>query len=114
MADRLNLVQEEILKAMEQMSEKASYTEFVLAKKIRQNTGIEGKKKAGIGLEDLLIVIDVLAERNLFYSLHVNSVNDILIRKETAPVEISVEAKRRRRASEKSMSLFTPKDFTKK
>lgn len=111
MNNTLNPIQNEILKAIEQMSDKSSFTEFVLAKKIRQNAKIDGKKKAGIGLSDILAVLDILAEKNIFYSIHVNSVNDILLKKETEKTEISLDAKHRRNASEKSMSIFTSRDL---
>lgn len=109
---QLSPIQAEIEKALEQMSEKTSFTEFVLAKKIRENTKLDGKKKAGIALADLLAVLEELSQKNLFFSIHVNSVNDLLIKKEESAVEvISLDAKHRRQASEKSMSIFTSGDL---
>jgi len=109
--ENLTPVQQEIYKAMTQMSEKASFTGFVVAKKIRENTKFDGKKKAGLSLGDLLTVIDVLAGDGIFYSVHVNSVNECLIKKETEAKELPLEAKQRRQKSEKSMVIFTSGDF---
>lgn len=110
--ENLNPVQVEIYKAIKQMAEKATFTEFQLAKKIRENTKFEGKKKAGISLTDILEVVDVLNSEEIFYSIHVNSVNECLLKKETGIVELSLEAKQRRQKSEKSMEIFTSGDFS--
>ena len=104
-------IQEEIQKAIVQMSQKASFTEFQIIKKIRENTKFEGKKKAGIGLKDLMEVLELLKEQNIFYSIHVNSVNDCLLRKETEATELPLEAKQRRQKSEKSMEILTSGDI---
>lgn len=93
------------------MSEKTSFTEFILAKKVRENIKLDSKKKAGISLNDILTVTEELQNQNIFYSIHINSVNEILIKKENAPFEIPLEAKRRRQASEKSMSILTTGDL---
>lgn len=110
MKENLSPVQGEIYKAIEQMKEKSTFTEFVLAKKIRENAKITGKKKAGIGLSDLQIVLESLSEEKIFYSIHINSVNEILLKKEDSFVELPAEQKHRRQASEKSMSIFTNSD----
>ncbi|MBQ0003425.1 MAG: hypothetical protein KBT21_07785 [Treponema sp.] len=107
----LTPIQTEILKAFNQMSEKTSFTEFILAKKVRENIKLDSKKKAGISLNDILTVTEELQNQNIFYSIHINSVNEILIKKENAPFEIPLEAKRRRQASEKSMSILTTGDL---
>ena len=76
-------VEKEIATALEQMKEKSLITEAVLAKKIRENANIQGKNKAGICLKDLEVCIEYLAENNqLQFALHLNSANDILIKKE--------------------------------
>lgn len=105
-------IQEEIYKAIKQLSEKASFTEFQLAKKIRENTKFEGKKKAGISLADILEVVDTLNSEEIFFSIHVNSVNECLLKKENRIVELPLEAKQRRQKSEKSMEIFTSGDFS--
>lgn len=107
----LTPIQTEILKAFNQMPEKTSFTEFILAKKVRENIKLDSKKKAGISLNDILTVTEELQNQNIFYSIHINSVNEILIKKENAPFEIPLEAKRRRQASEKSMSILTTGDL---
>lgn len=109
--ETLSPVQREIYKAMTQMAEKASFTEFVVAKKIRENTKFDGKKKAGLSLGDILVVIDLLAADGIYYSVHINSVNECLLKKESEPKELPLEAKQRRQKSEKSMIIFTSGDF---
>ena len=110
--ENLTLVQSEIYKAIKQMSEKTSFTEFQLAKKIRENTKFDGKKKAGISLADILVVVEVLLKEDIFYSIHINSVNECLLKKENGFVELPLEAKQRRQKSEKSMVIFTSGDFS--
>ena len=78
----LTPIQKEIVTALEQMKEKSLITEANLAKKVRKNAKISGKNKAGITLKDLEICIEYLGENNqLLYALHLNSANDILIKK---------------------------------
>lgn len=108
----LSPVQEEIYKAISQMSEKASFTEFQIAKKIRENTKFDGKKKAGISLADLEASLLALAREEIFYSIHINSVNECLLRKEAVFCELALEARQRRQKSEKSMTIFTSSDFS--
>lgn len=107
----LTQIQTEIYKAIEQLSEKASFTEFILAKKVRENNKIDGKKKAGISLADLQVAVEALEEKQIFYSLHVNSVNEILIKKEESSSELDLDAKKRRQSSEKSMAILTSADL---
>lgn len=104
-------IQAEIEKALEQLSEKSTITEAILAKKIRENNKIEGKKKAGVGLNDLVAAVSTLEEKQIFYSIHITSVNEILLKKETESKELDIEAKRRRQSSEKSMSILTSGDL---
>lgn len=106
-------IQLEIQKAILQLSEKTSYTEFILAKKIRENINLTGKKKAGIALADLEAAISLLEQTSdLHFSLHVNSANDILIEKTSESVPLTAEARKRRLASEKSMSVFSNGDVS--
>ena len=64
------------------MKEKSLITEANLAKKVRENAKISGKNKAGISLKDLEVCIEYLGEnKELPYALHLNSANDILIKK---------------------------------
>lgn len=115
MNNSLNQIQNEILKALIQLGNKSTYSEFILAKKIRENAKIEGKKKAGIGLSDLEKVLSVIEEtEQIYYSLHLNSANDILIEKSTISTPLSSDARKRRQSSEKSMEIFTNSDFTSK
>ncbi len=111
----LTPIQKEIVTALEQMKEKSLITEANLAKKIRENAKISGKNKAGICLKDLEVCIEYLGENNqLPYALHLNSANDILIKKEESWKLLEGDAKKRRQSSEKSISVLTNGDLRQK
>lgn len=111
----LTPIQKEITTALEQMKEKSLITEAVLAKKIRENAKIQGKNKAGVCLKDLEVCIEYLAENNqLQLALHLNSANDILIKKEETWKLLESDAKKRRQSSEKSISVLTNGDLRQK
>ena len=111
----LTPIQKEIVTALEQMKEKSIITEANLAKKVRENAKISGKNKAGICLKDLEVCIEYLGENNqLPYALHLNSANDILIKKEDVWKLLDGDAKKRRQSSEKSISVLTNGDLRKK
>ena len=137
--NELTPIQKEIVTALEQMKEKSMVTEANLAKKIRENAKISGKNKAGICLKDLEVCIEYLGENNgLPYALHLNSANDILIKKvgsdgeygkmlqgslvseassscaENAWKLLDGDAKKRRQSSEKSISVLTNGDLRQK
>ena len=108
----LDLIQKEIATALEQLKEKSLITEAVLAKKVRENAKIQGKNKAGICLKDLEACVEFLAEnKQLYFSLHVNSANDILIKKEDSHKPMDSDSKKRRQSSEKSISILTNGDL---
>ena len=116
---QLTPIQKEIVTALEQMKEKSLITEANLAKKVRENAKISGKNKAGICLKDLEVCIEYLGEnRELPYALHLNSANDILIKKVGHDESLSGcaerewkllegEAKKRRQSSERAISVLT-------
>lgn len=131
----MNELQNLIVQAVEAMGEKQNYTETVLAKKIREITKYDGKKHAGIPLQELESALICVAEKsNGRFAIHVNQANMILIERkksgETAPEEndsadsadaasvdesavtLSPDARKRRLASEKSQVLFTNGDFS--
>ena len=111
----LTPIQKEIVTALEQMKEKSLITEANLAKKVRENAKISGKNKAGICLKDLEVSIEYLGEnRELPYALHLNSANDILIKKEESWKLLDGDAKKRRQSSEKSISVLTNGDLRQK
>lgn len=122
----LTPIQKEIVTALEQMKEKSLITEANLAKKVRENAKISGKNKAGICLKDLEVCIEYLGEnKELLYSLHLNSANDILIKKVGSDESLSScaerewklldgDAKKRRQSSEKSISVLTNGDLRQK
>lgn len=113
--NELTPIQKEIVTALEQMKEKSLITEANLAKKVRENAKIQGKNKAGICLKDLEVCIEYLAENNqLQLALHLNSANDILIKKEESWKLLESDAKKRRQSSEKSISLLTNGDLRQK
>lgn len=122
----LTPIQKEIVTALEQMKKKSLITEANLAKKVRENAKISGKNKAGICLKDLEVCIEYLGENNgLPYALHLNSANDILIKKVGSDGSLSScaerdwklldgDAKKRRQSSEKSISVLTNGDLRQK
>ena len=113
--NELTPIQKEIVTALEQMKEKSLITEANLAKKVRENAKISGKNKAGICLKDLEVCIEYLGENNqLPYALHLNSANDILIKKEESWKLLDGDAKKRRQSSEKSISVLTNSDLRQK
>ena len=107
----LTPIQKEIVAALEQMKEKSLITEAVLAKKVRENAKIQGKNKAGISLKDLDSCIEFLAEKEVPFALHLNSANDILIKREDTYKLLEADAKKRRQSSEKSISVLTDGDL---
>ena len=101
--------------ALEQLKEKSLITEAILAKKIRENAKIQGKNKAGLCLKDLEICLEHLSQNNqLNFALHLNSANDILIKKEENFKLLESDAKKRRQSSEKSISVLTNSDLQNK
>ena len=111
----LTPIQKEIVTALEQMKEKSLITEANLAKKVRENAKISGKNKAGICLKDLEVCIEYLGENKaLLYALHLNSANDILIKREDSWKLLDGDAKKRRQSSEKSISVLTNGDLRQK
>jgi len=101
--------------ALEQLKEKSLITEAILAKKIRENSKIQGKNKAGLCLKDLELCLEHLSQNNqLNFALHLNSANDILIKKEEKFKLLESDAKKRRQSSEKSISVLTNSDLQNK
>lgn len=113
--NELTPIQKEIVLALEQLKEKSLITEAILAKKIRENAKIQGKNKAGLCLKDLEICLEHLSQNNqLNFALHLNSANDILIKKEENFKLLDNDAKKRRQSSEKSISVLTNSDLQNK
>ncbi len=107
----MNQIQQEIAKALVQLSEKNMVTEVVVAKKIRENIKFEGKSKAGLCFQDIEeAVINIEENNNLHYAVHLNSANDILIKQAEKAAGLDADARKRRLASEKSMSVLTNGD----
>ena len=110
----MNQIQEEIATALIQLSEKSLITEAVVAKKIRENIKLQGKQKAGLVFTDIEAAIKYIEENNnLHFALHLNSANDILIKQAAAAAGLEGDARKRRLASEKSMSVLTNGDVKK-
>lgn len=111
----LSPIQTEIVKALEKIGEKSRFSEAILAKKIRENAKIDGKKNAGISLNDLEKALSYFEDNNLaFYSVIMNSANDLLIEKSVESSPLSEEARSRRLRSEKSRVIFTNSDLNSK
>ena len=107
----MNQIQQEIAKALVQLSEKSLITEAVAAKKIRENLKFEGKSKAGLCFQDIEAAIFYIEENNtLHYAVHLNSANDILIKQSEAATGLDADSRKRRLQSEKSMSVLTNGD----
>ena len=110
----MNQIQEEIATALIQLSEKSLITEAVVAKKIRENIKLQGKQKAGLVFTDIEAAINYIEKNNnLHFALHLNSANDILIKQAAAAAGLEGDARKRRLASEKSMSVLTNGDVKK-
>ena len=110
----MNQIQEEIAKAILQLSEKSLITEALVAKKIRDNIKLQGKQKAGLVFTDIEAAISYIEENNnLHFALHLNSANDILIKQADSATGLEGDARKRRLASEKSMSVLTNGDVKK-
>lgn len=111
----LTLIQKEIVFELEYLKEKSLITEKFLAKKVREHAKIQGKSKAGICLNDLEICLGYLSEqKQLNFSIHLNSANDIFIKKDDFCKFLENDAKKRRLSSEKSMSVLTSGDLREK
>lgn len=111
----LTAIQDEIQKVLFKLGEHSRFSEAVLAKKIREECKIEGKKKAGIALADIEAAAAFLEEtQGLHYSFILNSANDILIEKTEETRFLAGEPRQRRLKSEKSRQVFTSFDVTAK
>ena len=107
----MNQIQQEIAKAIVQLSEKNLITEAAVAKKIRENLKFNGKPKAGLCFQDIEEAILYIEENNnLHYAVHLNSANDLLIKQSEKAEGLTPDARKRRLASEKSMSVLTNGD----
>lgn len=131
----MNQLQEEIAKALVQLSEKSLITEAVLAKKIRENIKFDGKNKAGFAFRDVEEAIYFIEKNTrdddkelhgksqselnfgghfgLHFALHLNSANDLLIKQADSADGLDSDARKRRLASEKAMSILTNGDVKK-
>ena len=108
----LTPLQSQIQAALKNIGERTRFSEAILAKKIREQCKIEGKKKAGIALLDLEKAASYLEEtENIHFSFMLNSANDLLVEKTETSRLLEGEARQRRLKSEKSMSLFTNSDL---
>ena len=93
----MNLIQDEIAKALVQLSEKSLITEAVVAKKIRENLKLEGKNKAGLCFTDIEEAVMYIEENNnLHFAVHLNSANDILIKQSEKAAGLEGDARKRR------------------
>ncbi|MBQ4237604.1 MAG: hypothetical protein II716_12320 [Treponema sp.] len=107
----MNFIQEEISKALVQLSEKSILTEAIIAKKIRENINLSGKNKAGLSFRDVEEAVYYIEENNsLHYALHLNSANDLLLKPSESACGLDGDARKRRLSSEKSRTLLTNAD----
>lgn len=111
----MNKLQTAIADALVKIGPRQSpYGDSILLKEIRSACNIQNKKNATVRVEDLEAAVQFLAENGQgFWSLKLDSVNNILIKKvegENA-LYLSAEDKRNRQRSEKSMTLLTEADL---
>ena len=107
----LKPLQIRIQAVLKSIGERTRFSEAILAKKIREQCKIEGKKKAGIALLDLEKAASFLEEtENTHFSFMLNSANDLIVEKTETPRLLEGDARQRRLKSEKSMSLITNSD----
>lgn len=105
-------IQEEIEKALIQLSEKNLITEANIAKKIRDNNKLSGKNKAGLAFQDIEEVLFLVEEENnIHFEMHLNSANDILLKSAQKSSALDPDARKRRQACEKSMEILTSADI---
>ncbi len=108
----LTPLQNQIQAALKNIGERTRFSEAILAKKIREQCKIEGKKKAGIALLDLEKAASFLEEtENTHFSFMLNSANDLIVEKTETPRLLEGDSRQRRLKSEKSMSLITNSDL---
>ena len=108
----LTPLQIQIQAVLKSIGERTRFSEAILAKKIREQCKIEGKKKAGIALLDLEKAASFLAEtENTHFSFMLNSANDLIVEKTETPRLLEGDSRQRRLKSEKSMSLITNSDL---
>jgi len=109
----LTLLQEAIAQALVKIGERASpYSDSILLKEIRRANGIVNKKTSTVRLADVEKAILELNERGEgAWSIRLDSVNNLLIKKVDSIYLLDGEDKSRRLRSEKSMSLLTEKDL---
>ena len=108
----LTPLQNQIQEVLKSIGERTRFSEAILAKKIREQCKIEGKKKAGIALLDLEKAASFLEEtENTHFSFMLNSANDLLVEKAETSRLLEGDSRQRRLKSEKSMSLITNSDL---
>jgi len=107
-------IQTEILKALDDMGDKSKFTDTVLAKKLRENAKIDGKKKAVIALADIIPALEASAGKGRIFAVTVTNANDLLFERSENLKEIPLENKQRRQRHEKSQALFTNADLSSK
>lgn len=111
----MNKLQTAIADALVKIGPRQSpYGDSILLKEIRSACNIQNKKNATVRVDDLEAAVQFLAENGQgFWSLKLDSVNNILIKKVDgdATLCLSAEDKRNRQRSEKSMTLLTEADL---
>lgn len=102
-----------ITQALVKLGAKQSpYSDKILAKEIRAIAKIENKKQASVPVDDIEIAMKYLEENGQgFWSIKLDSVNNILIKKVESSIYLTTDEKRNRLRSEKSMSLLSVGDF---
>lgn len=108
----LDKIQTEIAKVLVTFTDDTLYSEAKIAKKIRDNTKITNKKKAGLRLTDIEKAAESLGESNqLAFAFRMNSANDLLVKKSGEMDFLTGDQRHRRLSSEKSMTIMTSQDM---
>lgn len=110
----LTLLQNSIKEALLKLKGKQSpYQDSILVKEIRNNCNIQNKKNASIRYDDLIKAANELSsEGSLNISIHLDKVNNLLIKNSEQSVFLSQEDQHNRQRSEKSMTLLTDADIS--
>ncbi|MCR5290607.1 MAG: hypothetical protein K6E51_11495 [Treponema sp.] len=112
-SSKLTILQQAIATALEKLGDKkAPYPDSILAKEIRTTFNIQNKKSASIRIQDIEAAMTFLEESGKgCWSVRLDSVNNILIKKVDSTIYLSQEDKRNRQRTEKTLTLFTENDI---
>ena len=110
--NELSPIQTAVASVIEHWKERSLVTEANIAKAVRELNRVDGKNKAGIGLMDLEKAVQWAGENALAsFGVHLNSANDLLLRKADPWRLLDSDSRKRRISSEKAMDILTSGDL---